>query len=163
MSLLQDVQYADIDYMERQLDFVLDHEFAGLPALVDNMRGEGMRFIFILVMPSYPKQLIQAHCWALKAQHLLGRYKFDILLILKMSCPSRLNNVITAHLAHSYFSILRVVVFILIPGSSHLRKWDKLSCLWQRCTRWCLHQMAQRNQGWNCVGEGKRKLMAMTS
>ncbi|XP_063061397.1 sucrase-isomaltase, intestinal [Engraulis encrasicolus] len=43
-----DVQYADIDYMERQLDFVLDHEFQGLPALVDRMRGEGMRFIFIL-------------------------------------------------------------------------------------------------------------------
>ncbi|KAM9358900.1 sucrase-isomaltase, intestinal [Symphorus nematophorus] len=43
-----DVQYADIDYMERQLDFVLDKEFTGLPALVDSMRGEGMRFIFIL-------------------------------------------------------------------------------------------------------------------
>ncbi|XP_053176409.1 sucrase-isomaltase, intestinal isoform X1 [Scomber japonicus] len=43
-----DVQYADIDYMDRQLDFVLDPEFAGLPALVERMRGEGMRFIFIL-------------------------------------------------------------------------------------------------------------------
>ncbi|XP_069543659.1 sucrase-isomaltase, intestinal [Brachyistius frenatus] len=43
-----DVQYADIDYMERQLDFVLDRDFKGLPALVDRMRGEGMRFIFIL-------------------------------------------------------------------------------------------------------------------
>uniref|UniRef100_A0A8C6LWR3 alpha-glucosidase n=1 Tax=Nothobranchius furzeri TaxID=105023 RepID=A0A8C6LWR3_NOTFU len=43
-----DVQYADIDYMERQLDFVLDSEFAGLPAVVDSMRNEGMRFIFIL-------------------------------------------------------------------------------------------------------------------
>ncbi|XP_045930577.1 maltase-glucoamylase, intestinal [Micropterus dolomieu] len=43
-----DVQYADIDYMERQLDFVLNPEFVGLPALVDQMRGEGMRFIFIL-------------------------------------------------------------------------------------------------------------------
>ncbi|XP_008283297.1 maltase-glucoamylase, intestinal [Stegastes partitus] len=43
-----DVQYADIDYMERQLDFVLDSEFKGLPALVDRLRGEGMRFIFIL-------------------------------------------------------------------------------------------------------------------
>lgn len=46
---LQDVQYADIDYMDRQLDFVLDPEFKQLPALVDHMRGEGMRFIFILV------------------------------------------------------------------------------------------------------------------
>ncbi|XP_056297994.1 sucrase-isomaltase, intestinal [Pseudoliparis swirei] len=43
-----DVQYADIDYMDRQLNFVLDPEFEGLPALVDEMRGEGMRFIFIL-------------------------------------------------------------------------------------------------------------------
>ncbi|KAF3848025.1 hypothetical protein F7725_021053 [Dissostichus mawsoni] len=43
-----DVQYADIDYMERQLNFVLDSEFKGLPALVNTMRGEGMRFIFIL-------------------------------------------------------------------------------------------------------------------
>nr|XP_057936355.1 sucrase-isomaltase, intestinal [Doryrhamphus excisus] len=43
-----DVQYADIDYMDRQLDFVLDPEFSGLPTLVENMRKEGMRFIFIL-------------------------------------------------------------------------------------------------------------------
>ncbi|KAG8002120.1 Maltase-glucoamylase, partial [Nibea albiflora] len=43
-----DVQYADIDYMDRQLDFVLDPEFKNLPTLVDNMRREGMRFIFIL-------------------------------------------------------------------------------------------------------------------
>ncbi|XP_033832313.1 sucrase-isomaltase, intestinal [Periophthalmus magnuspinnatus] len=44
-----DVQYGDIDYMERQLDFVLDEvNFKGLPALVDSMRAEGMRFIFIL-------------------------------------------------------------------------------------------------------------------
>lgn len=48
--LLQDVQYGDIDYMERQLDFVLDKNFQNLPALVDRMRGEGMKFIFILVM-----------------------------------------------------------------------------------------------------------------
>lgn len=46
---LQDVQYADIDYMQRQLNFVLSPDFKGLPALVDQMRNEGMRFIFILV------------------------------------------------------------------------------------------------------------------
>lgn len=44
------MQYGDIDYMERQLDFVLNPKFDGLPALVDKMRGEGMRFIFILVI-----------------------------------------------------------------------------------------------------------------
>ncbi|XP_029026154.1 sucrase-isomaltase, intestinal-like [Betta splendens] len=43
-----DVQYADIDYLERQMDFVLDSEFKNLPLLVDRMREEGMRFIFIL-------------------------------------------------------------------------------------------------------------------
>ncbi|XP_056138983.1 LOW QUALITY PROTEIN: sucrase-isomaltase, intestinal [Lampris incognitus] len=43
-----DVQYADIDYMDRQLNFVLDPQFNGLPDLVNRMRGEGMRFIFIL-------------------------------------------------------------------------------------------------------------------
>uniref|UniRef100_A0A671L3E9 alpha-glucosidase n=1 Tax=Sinocyclocheilus anshuiensis TaxID=1608454 RepID=A0A671L3E9_9TELE len=44
-----DVQYADIDYMERQMDFTLDQvNFKELPALVDQMRAEGMRFIFIL-------------------------------------------------------------------------------------------------------------------
>lgn len=48
--MLQDVQYADIDYMDRQLDFVLDPEFSKLPALVDTMRRDGMRFIFILVI-----------------------------------------------------------------------------------------------------------------
>jgi len=32
------------------MDFTLDKQnFNGLPALVDNMRAEGMRFIFILV------------------------------------------------------------------------------------------------------------------
>ncbi|XP_067392749.1 sucrase-isomaltase, intestinal [Emydura macquarii macquarii] len=43
-----DVQYTDIDYMERQLDFTLSPNFAGLPALVDKMKKEGMRFIIIL-------------------------------------------------------------------------------------------------------------------
>lgn len=43
------MQYADIDYMERQLDFVLDKDFSNLPQLVEKMRGEGMRFVFILV------------------------------------------------------------------------------------------------------------------
>ncbi|XP_014807469.1 PREDICTED: maltase-glucoamylase, intestinal-like [Calidris pugnax] len=43
-----DVQYADIDYMERQLDFTLNPRFSGLPALIDKIRGEGMRFVLIL-------------------------------------------------------------------------------------------------------------------
>ncbi|PKK16894.1 maltase-glucoamylase, intestinal, partial [Columba livia] len=43
-----DIQYADIDYMERQLDFTLSPHFAGLPALINKIREEGMRFILIL-------------------------------------------------------------------------------------------------------------------
>uniref|UniRef100_A0A8C8BMQ7 alpha-glucosidase n=1 Tax=Otus sunia TaxID=257818 RepID=A0A8C8BMQ7_9STRI len=43
-----DVQYADVDYMERQLDFTLSPRFTGLPALVKKIQEEGMRFILIL-------------------------------------------------------------------------------------------------------------------
>ncbi|XP_023648457.2 sucrase-isomaltase, intestinal isoform X1 [Paramormyrops kingsleyae] len=43
-----DVQYADIDYMERQMDFTLSEDFKDLPALVDRMRKDGMKFIPIL-------------------------------------------------------------------------------------------------------------------
>uniref|UniRef100_A0A287DB05 P-type domain-containing protein n=1 Tax=Ictidomys tridecemlineatus TaxID=43179 RepID=A0A287DB05_ICTTR len=44
----QDVQYSDIDYMERQLDFTLSPKFAGFPALINRMRADGMRVILIL-------------------------------------------------------------------------------------------------------------------
>ncbi|KAK2538509.1 maltase-glucoamylase [Columba guinea] len=43
-----DVQYADIDYMERQLDFTIGTRFDGLPALVNRIKAQGMRFIIIL-------------------------------------------------------------------------------------------------------------------
>lgn len=49
LNVLQDVQYADIDYMDRQLNFVLDPEFSKLPALVERIQDEGGRFIIILV------------------------------------------------------------------------------------------------------------------
>lgn len=52
-SELQDVQYADIDYMERQLDFTIGTRFDGLPALVNRIKAEGMRFIIILVSFKY--------------------------------------------------------------------------------------------------------------
>lgn len=47
--MLQDVQYADIDYMDRQLNFVLDPKFSKLPALVERIQDERGRFIIILV------------------------------------------------------------------------------------------------------------------
>ncbi|XP_025725600.2 LOW QUALITY PROTEIN: sucrase-isomaltase, intestinal [Callorhinus ursinus] len=43
-----DVQYTDIDYMERQLDFTIDENFRDLPQFVDKIRQEGMRYIIIL-------------------------------------------------------------------------------------------------------------------
>ncbi|XP_076422553.1 maltase-glucoamylase isoform X3 [Peromyscus maniculatus bairdii] len=43
-----DVQYSDIDYMERQLDFTLSPKFSGFPALINRMKGNGMRVILIL-------------------------------------------------------------------------------------------------------------------
>ncbi|NXN37216.1 MGA protein, partial [Rhinoptilus africanus] len=43
-----DVQYVDIDHMERQLDFTIGTHFAGLPALVNRIKEQGMRFIIIL-------------------------------------------------------------------------------------------------------------------
>uniref|UniRef100_A0A8C5KXA4 P-type domain-containing protein n=1 Tax=Jaculus jaculus TaxID=51337 RepID=A0A8C5KXA4_JACJA len=45
---LQDVQYSDIDYMERQLDFTLSPKFSGFPDLINRMRADGMRVILIL-------------------------------------------------------------------------------------------------------------------
>lgn len=47
--VFQDVQYTDIDYMERQLDFTIGEAFQDLPQFVDKIRGEGMRYIIILV------------------------------------------------------------------------------------------------------------------
>lgn len=49
--LPQDVQYSDIDYMERQLDFTLSPKFSGLPDLINRMKDRGMRVILILVSP----------------------------------------------------------------------------------------------------------------
>lgn len=35
------------------MDFTLGETFQGLPTLVDKIRGEGMRFIILLVSESY--------------------------------------------------------------------------------------------------------------
>ncbi|XP_037793117.1 maltase-glucoamylase, intestinal-like [Penaeus monodon] len=45
----QDVQYADIDHMDRRLDFTYDKEnFAGLPEYIRQVKSDGLRFIIIL-------------------------------------------------------------------------------------------------------------------
>ena len=44
-----DIQYADIDYFDRQLDFTYDPvNFAGLPAYINQIKQQGIRFIPIL-------------------------------------------------------------------------------------------------------------------
>lgn len=48
---LQDVQYGDIDYMIRQLDFTFDPiAYDGLPDFVRSIRKDGLRYIIILVI-----------------------------------------------------------------------------------------------------------------
>ncbi|XP_010220406.1 PREDICTED: maltase-glucoamylase, intestinal-like, partial [Tinamus guttatus] len=45
----QDVQHADIDYMERRLDFTYDKEnYAGLPEYIKQLKEEGMHYVVIL-------------------------------------------------------------------------------------------------------------------
>ncbi|XP_061414169.1 sucrase-isomaltase, intestinal-like [Lethenteron reissneri] len=44
-----DVQYGDIDYMDRQLDFTYDTaSYAGLPQYVQSLRDAGMHYVIIL-------------------------------------------------------------------------------------------------------------------
>ncbi|XP_075863963.1 lysosomal alpha-glucosidase-like [Microcebus murinus] len=44
-----DVQYGDIDYMERQMDFTYDKaNFAGLPEFIRQLKNEGMHYVIIL-------------------------------------------------------------------------------------------------------------------
>lgn len=46
----QDVQWNDIDYMERFLDFTFDSEkFATLPDLVKDLHAHDQRYVMILV------------------------------------------------------------------------------------------------------------------
>ncbi|KAK3872832.1 hypothetical protein Pcinc_022087 [Petrolisthes cinctipes] len=45
----QDVQYADIDHMDRRMDFTVDPEnWSGLSAYIREVKSEGLRFIIIL-------------------------------------------------------------------------------------------------------------------
>lgn len=55
----QDVQYADIDHMYKQMDFTIDHDrFPGLNAYFQGLQQKGMKTIIILV-----KNLILNFSW----------------------------------------------------------------------------------------------------
>lgn len=50
LSLIQDTQWVDIDYMDQYRDWTLDPvNFSDLPALVDDLHSYGMHFIPIVV------------------------------------------------------------------------------------------------------------------
>lgn len=54
---LQDVQFADIDYMAGRKDFTIDRvNFSDLPQLVDEIKTDGVRFVIILdpAIPNAP-------------------------------------------------------------------------------------------------------------
>ena len=53
LTCLQDVQWNDIDYMERFLDFTFDPaSFATLPDMVKDLHAHGQRYVMILVCRS---------------------------------------------------------------------------------------------------------------
>ena len=46
----QDVQYGDIDHMDRHIDFTYNKKkYAGLPEFVRSLKKDGLRYIIILV------------------------------------------------------------------------------------------------------------------
>lgn len=50
MFINQDVQYGDIDHMDRHVDFTYNKKtYAGLPEFVRTMKKDGLRYIIILV------------------------------------------------------------------------------------------------------------------
>ncbi len=52
MLPLQDVQYGDIDIMEKELDFTVNNDrFVGLPKYVEDLKAKGIKFATILVSP----------------------------------------------------------------------------------------------------------------
>ena len=63
---VQDVQYADIDHMDRRLDFTVDDvNFAGLNDYWQSLRAAGMRTVIILVSHSCPNHLIAAAVYSI--------------------------------------------------------------------------------------------------
>lgn len=49
--LEQDVQWNDLDYMERYLDFTLGSDFATLPDMIKDMHAHDQRYVMIVVQP----------------------------------------------------------------------------------------------------------------
>lgn len=47
----QDVQWNDLDYMERYLDFTLGSDFATLPDMIEDLHAHDQRYVMIVVRP----------------------------------------------------------------------------------------------------------------
>lgn len=167
--LPQDVQYSDIDYMERQLDFTLSPKFAGLPALIDRLKADGMRVILILVSPVW----MWLVC-AVAVFHGEGIRLYFLLCCKKRNWSttriwySRVEGYIKVQMEardtcvnNSPVSCPFVVPWLWFPhltcallsGPSHFWQWDAaLPCLHSGCGRWCLHQVPK---WWrHCLGKG---------
>ncbi|XP_042208906.1 probable maltase-glucoamylase 2 isoform X2 [Homarus americanus] len=67
----QDVQYGDVDYMDRRMDFTIDQDnYQGFPEYVEQMKEDGLRFIVILdptINAELPKEEYPTHHRALEA------------------------------------------------------------------------------------------------
>ena len=48
-NIPQDVQWNDIDYMDNFLDFTISANFEGLSSFVDNLHGQGLHYVIMLV------------------------------------------------------------------------------------------------------------------
>lgn len=60
----QDVQWNDLDYMDRYLDFTLGSDFATLPDMIQDMHAHGQRYVMIVVRPpsSLRRLLLPPQC-----------------------------------------------------------------------------------------------------
>ena len=58
--LFQDTQWDDIDYMRQHLDWTYDSsgQFAGLPAVVDDLHAKGQHYIMIVVSEDMKMKLL---------------------------------------------------------------------------------------------------------
>lgn len=73
LHLEQDVQWNDLDYMERYLDFTLGSDFATLPDMVKDMHAHDQRYVMIVVRPpSCPPVVAPSLCVCMTSVAMFG-------------------------------------------------------------------------------------------
>lgn len=58
----QDVQWNDIDYMDRKLDFTLDSNFSSLPDMIADLHAHHQRYVLILVPGAFVSSVCARVC-----------------------------------------------------------------------------------------------------